>query len=71
MSKGYHCDWRDCESWTYHRKRHGFITIKSGSLSGGRLHFCSWDCVLKFSAQFEPTEPISMESMDTVDGDDT
>lgn len=61
MSKGYHCDWKDCDTFTFHPKRHGFLTIKGGGV-GGNLHFCSWDCVLKFSAQFEPMEEIPLDS---------
>jgi hypothetical protein len=58
VSKGFHCDWRDCDTWTFQKKRHGFLTIHGQGF--GTLHFCSWDCVLKFSAQFEPTEEIGV-----------
>lgn len=57
MSKAYHCDADDCDSWTYHKRKHGFLTITGQG--PGELHFCSWDCVLKFSAKFEPMDIYS------------
>lgn len=57
MSKAYHCDADDCDAWTFRRKHNGFLTVHGQGV--GALHFCSWDCVLKFSAKFEPMEIMS------------
>lgn len=64
MSKAYHCDGEDCDSWTYHKKNHDFLTVKGQG--GGALHFCSWDCILKFSAKFEPINILDVD-VDDVD----
>ena len=59
MSKAFHCDSDDCDAWTFHRNHHGFLTVKGQGKD--RLHFCSWDCVLKFSAKFEPMQIIASD----------
>jgi hypothetical protein len=65
MSKAYHCDSDDCEEWTFRKRRNNFLTVNGKGV--GSLHFCSWDCVLKFSAKFEPMEILS-DDPDSVEG---
>ena len=57
MTIGWHCDLDSCDSWTRHGYKHGFLKIKDGPSS--ELHFCSWDCILKFSAKFDPVQVIT------------
>lgn len=61
MSKALHCDGPHCDTWT--KDPYIFITIKRSDVTE-ELHFCLWDCVLRYSAQFEPTEVEVLEVPD-------
>lgn len=61
MSMAAHCDGKDCDSWTYHPEEHSFITLE---WEGDVLHFCTWDCVLRYAAQFPPTDEVALEPDD-------
>lgn len=63
IERTYHCDGPgcDCHATTAESSRMamGFLKITG---DGPVKHFCSWDCVLKFAAKFEPTEIIPVGS---------
>jgi hypothetical protein len=51
----YYCDDPDCENHSKHA--HYLIRLTEMQLTK-QLHFCSWDCVLRFGAQFAPSERV-------------
>ncbi len=63
IERTYHCDGPECEC---HAKTAETSRMAAGFLKvtgdGEPLHFCSWDCVLRFAAKFEPTEIIPVGS---------
>ena len=59
MSTAHHCDTEGCDTWSRVPKKHGFLKITGQG--GNALHFCSWDCVLKYSARFAPLETVPMD----------
>jgi hypothetical protein len=56
----YSCDWRECNHHvqTDSVRSSLFLTLTEGS--GGSLHFCTWDCVLKYAAEKPPCEMIPL-----------
>lgn len=56
MTTAWHCDFEGCDTWTRHGYKHGFLKVSDGS--GRKLHFCSWDCNMKFSSKFEPVQVV-------------
>jgi hypothetical protein len=56
----FYCDGPECERHVRTaRLRSVFITVTD---STGRLHFCTWDCVLRHAAEKPPTEVVSLGS---------
>ena len=57
-----HQEGAPCHARTIHPPPHlpaGFIeTRQGGDVADHVLHFCSWDCVLKYAAKLPPTEVI-------------
>jgi hypothetical protein len=55
IERVYTCDWRECEC---HMRTSGdprpFLTITEAP--GHSLHFCGWDCVLKYAGEKPPAE---------------
>lgn len=61
IQRTYHCDGPDCErQWgeRAHRELDNPVITNTG---WGSLHFCGWDCVLKYAAAKEPEEIIAPE----------
>lgn len=59
IERVFYCDWHECQSHirTASTRPHGtFLTVTEGA--GRPLHFCSWDCVLKYAAQMPPVETL-------------
>jgi len=62
MSVGriFYCDCGDCDSHTRTADiapRMSFLTVTEDA--GRTLHFCSWDCVLRYAAEIPPVEIVS------------
>ncbi|HEY4428852.1 MAG TPA: hypothetical protein VGN08_11670 [Solirubrobacteraceae bacterium] len=60
ISRTYTCDWRECN---HHVQTTGlrppmFLTVDEDQ--GDPLHFCTWDCVLKYAAEKPPCETIPL-----------
>lgn len=61
IERVYYCDWRECEA---HARTAGalppttFLAVTEDT--SREHHFCSWDCLLKFSAEKPPIETIPM-----------
>jgi hypothetical protein len=59
IEQTFHCDGPDCErrvSGAAHREPGGrFLTVTGWAKA---LHFCGWDCVLKYAATKEPEQII-------------
>lgn len=54
------CDSDDCERHVQSPSTHPPTFIAVTEDAGDALHFCSWDCVLKFAATKPPTEVVPM-----------
>lgn len=54
------CDSEDCERHVRTTSTHPPTFIAVTEDAGDALHFCSWDCVLKFAATKPPMEVIPM-----------
>jgi hypothetical protein len=54
------CDSADCERHVRTPGTHPptFITVTEDA--GEPLHFCSWDCVLRFAAEKPPSEVVPL-----------
>jgi hypothetical protein len=53
----FYCDWRDCDAHTRTvsaRPGMSFLTVTGDA--DRALHFCSWDCVLKYAGEIPPVE---------------
>ena len=61
ISRIYSCDWRECNHHvqTPSLRPPMFLTVEHGD-GGDSLHFCTWDCVLKYAAEMPPCETISL-----------
>ena len=65
------CDGPDCEAnlTTHAEQPATFLTVKENPgfphEQGAELHFCDWDCALKYGARFEPTERIDLGPQET------
>jgi len=64
IRRAYYCDWRECN---HHVLSDGgrpplFLTVSEGP--GSSLHFCTWDCVLKYAAETPPCETIPLGAID-------
>lgn len=68
-----YCDGPDCGD-EEHGSRHastatpppyvpvGFMEVRTVDPGGEQVqHFCDWDCLMKFAAQFPPEEIVPME----------
>jgi hypothetical protein len=60
ISRVYRCDWRECNHHvqTASLRPPLFLTVNSGA--GSSLHFCTWDCVLRYAAEKPPCETIPL-----------
>lgn len=58
VERVFFCDWRECENrvQTASPRPRRFLTVTEDS--DRTLHFCSWDCNLKFAAEVEPVEVV-------------
>lgn len=66
IERVFHCDQAECERHVRTAAARpsagaGFLTITGW---GKPLHFCGWDCVLRFAAQFEPELVIPADGGD-------
>jgi hypothetical protein len=55
----FHCDAPECERHVRtaaSRPAAGFIFVTEGG--SATLHFCTWDCVLKYAAAKPPSEVV-------------
>lgn len=61
VERTFYCDAQDCDRHisTLAINAPGFVTtIERDPIATTELHFCSWDCVLKYAASREPVEII-------------
>ena len=57
MSTAWHCDRTGCDAWTRGGHRHGFLEVDQGD--GDVLHFCGWDCAMRYGAMKQPTVAVA------------
>ncbi len=60
----YCCDWRECNHHveTSELRPPLFLSVNEGAEES--LHFCTWDCVLKYAAEIPPCETIQLGAAD-------
>lgn len=60
----FHCDWRECTGHvqTASTSAAPFITVTEQA--GRSLHFCDWDCVLRYAGERPPTDTIPLTTVD-------
>jgi hypothetical protein len=60
----YYCDWRECNGHvqTASGQPPGFLSVAEGA--DHDLHFCDWDCLLKYAGEKPPVEVIPLASAD-------
>lgn len=60
IERVYICDWRECEN--HARTASDSLPTAMIAVSEGDadrpLHFCGWDCLLRFAAEKPPAEAI-------------
>jgi hypothetical protein len=64
IERVFYCDSPDCErhvKTAANRPMGGFVFVTEGG-SSATLHFCNWDCVLKYAAAKPPVEVLTVES---------
>jgi hypothetical protein len=62
IERTFHCDGPDCErhvTTALPRPQAGFIFVTDGSTAA--LHFCTWDCVLRYAAAKPPVELVALD----------
>lgn len=55
IERRYHCDGPDCERNFSEAQLEHFLMVHG---KGWDLHFCGWDCVLRYGATIEPEEVV-------------
>ncbi len=58
----FYCDGPECErhvQTAQSRPQAGFVFVTEGG-SIATMHFCNWDCVLKYAATKPPVEVVSL-----------
>ena len=65
ISRIYNWDWRECNHHvrTASLRPPMFLTVEQGD-GVDALHFCTWDCVLKYAAEMPPCETIALGAAD-------
>lgn len=56
IERVYTCDWHECECHTRTTGNHPFPFLKVSEAPGRSLHFCTWDCLLRYAAEKPPSE---------------
>jgi len=62
LERVYYCDGPECERHVQtaaERPQGGFIFVEEGGSAA--LHFCTWDCVLKYAATKPPVELVAFD----------
>lgn len=62
IERVFHCDWRDCDGHLRTASLHPpepFLTVAGGAEK--HLHFCGWDCLLKFSGEKPPEITVALD----------
>lgn len=57
MSRAWHCDADGCDTWSRNPLAHDFIKC---NCDDSVLHFCSWDCVLRFAGSKHPIVEVKL-----------
>lgn len=59
MSMAMHCDGPECNAWVVSGwLADGWLTVSEWGEGDSNLHFCYWDCLLKYGASKEPIEVV-------------
>lgn len=65
MSNGIHCDGPACDTWASPSMatNAGFLTVFDGVYPAYAelvVHFCSWDCALRYAAMQSPLDQVQL-----------
>jgi hypothetical protein len=57
----FYCDWRDCKTnvQTASASPPLWLTVTDDA-DRCPMHFCSWDCILKYAAEIPPVEVVRL-----------
>lgn len=67
IERTFYCDEKDCNTHAIMLAQHScFLTVTG---DGGSWHFCCWDCLMKYAAQFEPPEIIPVPGMSATEAE--
>lgn len=59
MALAWHCDYSECDTWQIIGSSLLFIEVNEHTPDGiSTMHFCCWDCLLKFSAGMSPMRVV-------------
>lgn len=64
IERVFHCDESECEAHVHTlrlRPEADFLVVSEDGSAANDLHFCTWDCVLKYAATKPPSEIILAE----------
>jgi hypothetical protein len=64
IERVFYCDGPECErhvKTASSRPAAGFVFVTEGGRAA-TLHFCNWDCVLKYAATKPPVEVITLDA---------
>jgi len=65
IERAYYCDGPDCERHARtaapppHMPGHMLVVLEQHDNGRDELHFCGWDCVLRYAAAKEPEQVIA------------
>ena len=60
----FHCDWHDCECHVRTAESHPPIFLTVMEAPGQPLHFCTWDCLLRYAGEKPPVESGPLAALD-------
>ena len=59
MSGAWVCDGPGCDTWERGPEWPGWLLVEA---AGGNLHFCGWECCIRYGAHQTPPITIEVES---------
>lgn len=58
VERTFYCDGPDCERHVQTQKPRPPVFLTVDQFEGPELHFCGWDCALRYAGNVEPEETI-------------
>lgn len=64
VERTFHCDWHECDCHERTVERHPRVFLTVTEPPDQTLHFCTWDCLLRFAGQKPPVEVSPLAEID-------